>query len=71
QMFWKRIWGFYQFHSGRLILVGIIRFIHVEASMILKNGLGTLFARMSVIASNNAIIVLNCMSVSIFCAIFQ
>ncbi|WP_419645012.1 hypothetical protein, partial [Thiolapillus sp.] len=47
----RRIWGFCQFHSGRLILVGIIRFIHVEASMILKNGLGTLFARMSVIAS--------------------
>ncbi len=39
--------------------------------MMLKNGLGTLLARMSVIASNNAIIVLNCMSVRMFCAIFQ
>lgn len=39
--------------------------------MILKNGLGTLFARMSVIASNNAYFVLFSMSVRILCAIFQ
>ena len=39
--------------------------------MMHKNGLELLLARMSVIASNNDLIVLDCMSVRMFCAIFQ